>query len=86
MQIRKIAHTGRCYWVPQPSNAVNVASESYRSSQMPRHLISDAHECINKIITVSVYYRVNDGSNYDSLLEAGTKFISLAEKCKKLLL
>jgi len=25
-------------------------------SQMPRHLISDAHEWINEILTVPIYY------------------------------
>ena len=29
-----------------------------RSSQMPRHLISDAHEWINEIPTVPTYYTV----------------------------
>ena len=26
------------------------------NSQMPRHLISHAHECINEILTVLIYY------------------------------
>ena len=31
-------------------------SVSEKNSQMPRHLISDAHEWINEIPTVPIYY------------------------------
>jgi len=30
--------------------------DSLKDSQMPRHLISDAHEWINEIPTVPIYY------------------------------
>ena len=39
----------------KPSQESNVP-ESLRYSQMPRHLISDAHEWINEIPTVPIYY------------------------------
>jgi len=40
---------------PQPLNLRSLRP-SNEGSQMPRHLISDAHEWINEIPTVPVYY------------------------------
>jgi len=39
-----------------PAQSGNCSSSRYRNSQMPRHLISDAHEWINEIPTVPIYY------------------------------
>ena len=37
----------------------NSAGINKEGSQMPRHLISDAHEWINEIPTVPIYYLAN---------------------------
>ena len=42
----------RDYWSLTPRSA----SGFNEGSQMPRHLISDAHEWINEIPTVPIYY------------------------------
>ncbi|KAI7982101.1 hypothetical protein LOK49_LG15G02068 [Camellia lanceoleosa] len=41
---------------PPPSSVSPSPDLTMPSSQMPRHLISDAHEWINEIPTVPVYY------------------------------
>uniref|UniRef100_A0A834VHH4 Uncharacterized protein n=2 Tax=Arthropoda TaxID=6656 RepID=A0A834VHH4_SARSC len=38
------------------SGALSSVLENPKASQMPRHLISDAHEWINEIPTVPTYY------------------------------
>jgi len=43
-------------WSPRQQKAVSVALRAIENSQMPRHLISDAHEWINEIPTVPIYY------------------------------
>jgi len=35
---------------------------------MPRHLISDAHEWINEIPTVPIYYLIGDLSDYPTVV------------------
>ena len=41
---------------PSPNTSELVANENIIGSQMPRHLISDAHEWINEIPTGPLYY------------------------------
>ena len=43
-------------WVAFAASNSSINSET---SQMPRHLISDAHEWINEIPTVPIYYLAN---------------------------
>ena len=55
---------GETYWpkplttskrLTQVNHSSTIISHS-KGSQMPRHLISDAHEWINEIPTVPIYY------------------------------
>ena len=45
--------------VPQMLSGPENTSSQELPSQMPRHLISDAHEWINEIPTVPIYYLAN---------------------------
>ena len=47
---------GRPFESIEEMGILEVGRQKDEGSQMPRHLISDAHEWINEILTVPIYY------------------------------
>jgi hypothetical protein len=58
METNKVVQAERyCSMVPAPTGSGMCSDLHYRYSQMPQHLISDAHEWINEIPAVPIFYR-----------------------------